>query len=59
MGVTDLLPFGVGVRMEEAPSEAKGGLLGGLFGGKKDKKDDKDDDNKWHKRNTLFSPNSR
>ena len=36
--VTDMLPFAVGARIEEAaPEGKKGGLFGGLLGGNKKK----------------------
>ncbi|KAM3567637.1 hypothetical protein VYU27_010222, partial [Nannochloropsis oceanica] len=63
IGVTDMLPFGVGARIEEAvPEEGKeggGGFLGVLGLKKKSTKDETDEEEgaeKWQRRATIFSP---
>ncbi|TFJ83042.1 hypothetical protein NSK_005667 [Nannochloropsis salina CCMP1776] len=59
IGVTDILPFGVGARLEEAvPEEEKGGggFLGAL-GLKKKKEEEKEEvTEKWQRRATIFAP---
>jgi len=59
IGVTDMLPFAVGARIEEAAPEGGGdgkGLLGKLGLGKGKGAEEGGSGKKWHKRATIFGP---